>query len=148
MCLGCGGRERNSPPERVLDLLWLCLPGTGDSTGTAAQYVWSGGGGGDRETPPEHVLVLPAWDRRKHWDSSTVGLRRRKRESETHSQTVCWIYCASTCLEQKTGLEQQHSVGCYCCCYLGGTGEDEKLADLLWLWLSETSECVQCVLGI
>ena len=111
----------------MLDLLWLYLPGTGDSTGTAAQWVWvwsegrgeMGGGGGETE-----------------------------RQRETHHQSARWIYCASTFLEQKIGLEQQHSVGCYCCCYLGGTGEDEKLADLLWLWLSETSECVQCVLGI
>ena len=156
--LGRAVTPLNSPPERVLDLLWLCPPGTGDSTGTAAQCV--GGVEGERETHSQSACwtycgsaclgqEIALGQRHSGFGFGPRGGGKwggggRERQRETHHQSARWIYCASTFLEQKIGLEQQHSVGCYCCCYLGGTGEDEKLADLLWLWLSETSECVQC----
>ena len=55
--LGRAVTPLNSPPERALDLLWLCLPGTGDSTGTAAQCVGGVEEGSERQSETHRQKV-------------------------------------------------------------------------------------------
>ena len=104
-----GGRERQSETHRQNVCWTYCVSACLGQEIALGQQHSGFEEEEEREKQPERVLVLPAGDRRKHWDSSTVALRRRKRESETHSQSVCWTYCGSTCLGQEIALGQRHS---------------------------------------
>ena len=138
-----GGRERQSETHRQNVCWTYCVSACLGQEKALGQQHSGFEEEEEREKQPERVLVLPAGDRRKHWDSSTVALRRRKRESETHSQSVCWFYLPET--GESTGTAAQ-----WVWVWSGGRGEmrvggerernspPEHVLDLLCLCLPGT----------